>query len=170
MVDQFSMGNLGGSSVSCNSYQMRDQEIKVGCETGLIQWQHAKFGVMTSQIKEKIFCREEAIWKEDHHKGFVNCTALVDFDRVNTYLSQQCDQQKTCNVVLPYVYREDPPDKSWLQPDGQCGRGAFFYVQVPCTIPQDQAVDRKLFGLLTGCITILIYLFVVVYFDYLKSK
>lgn len=87
MVDQFSMGNLGGSSVSCNSYQMRDQEIKVGCETGLIQWQHAKFGVMTSQIKEKIFCTEEAIWKEAHHAGYVNCTALVDFDRVNDYLS-----------------------------------------------------------------------------------
>ena len=72
--------------------------------------------------------------------------------------------------MLPYVYVKDPPNKSWLESEGECGRGAFFYVQVPCTIPQDQAVDRKLFGLLTGCITILIYLFVVVYFDYLKSK
>lgn len=51
---------------------------------------------MTNQIKEKIYCIEDAIWAEsDHqHNNFANCTSLMDFNAVNNHLKPLCDQQK----------------------------------------------------------------------------
>ena len=48
---------------------------------------------MSSQIQEKIFCLEEAIWAvDDHYHGnFTNCTALLDYKAIDTQLKPLCD-------------------------------------------------------------------------------
>jgi hypothetical protein len=51
----------------------------------------------------------------------------------------------------------------------QCGDEAFIYAQMPCLIEETAAQARRLFGLLAGCIAVFIYLFTVVYYDYIKS-
>jgi hypothetical protein len=51
----------------------------------------------------------------------------------------------------------------------QCGDEAFVYVQMPCLIEEVDAQSRRLFGLKAGCIAVFIYLFTVVYYDYIKS-
>mgnify|MGYP006907053262 CR=1 FL=1 len=52
--------------------------------------------------------------------------------------------------------------------DGVCGSKANFFVQVPCLIPPGQRVSRKIDGLMFGSLTVFVYLFVVIYFDYIK--
>jgi hypothetical protein len=50
----------------------------------------------------------------------------------------------------------------------ECGNTATFYAQVPCKIPADMASDRKVDGLMFGSLTVFVYLFVLIYFDYIK--
>ena len=52
--------------------------------------------------------------------------------------------------------------------DEYCGDKAKFFVQIPCLIPEDLKVDRKVDGLMFGSLTVFVYLFVVIYFDYIK--
>ena len=48
------------------------------------------------------------------------------------------------------------------------GTGAQFYVQVACTYEPEEIQDRKLIGLLIGCLTIVGALIVKVFADYLE--
>lgn len=54
--------------------------------------------------------------------------------------------------------------------DGTCGNQAAFYIQYPCLIPARFKEPRQVAGLFVGCITVFIYLFVLVYLDYIKCK
>jgi hypothetical protein len=74
---QTTLGNLGGSDVACQSKRLFSQSLTVTCATGQIQWQDAVFGVMSSQVPQKIYCTEEAIW-EAVDSSTTNCTALLD--------------------------------------------------------------------------------------------
>lgn len=38
---------------------------------------------------------------------------------------------------------------------------------MPCLIPKDQINGRQIFGLFVGCLAVFVYLFTVVYFDYI---
>ena len=51
----------------------------------------------------------------------------------------------------------------------KCGDEAFVYVQAPCLIDSSKGAERRLFGLVVGCVAVFIYLFTVVYYDYIKS-
>ena len=53
--------------------------------------------------------------------------------------------------------------------DGQCGEDAYLFVQAPCLVPKQLLERRALNGLFIGCIGVFIYLFVLVYIDYVKS-
>jgi hypothetical protein len=37
---------------------------------------------MSSQIKEKIFCTEEAIWEIKEHANYANCSSFIDTEKV----------------------------------------------------------------------------------------
>jgi hypothetical protein len=40
---------------------------------------------------------------------------------------------------------------------------------MPCLIPREEVVGRKIFGLFVGCQAVFIYLFTLVYMDYIKQ-
>ena len=42
-----------------------------------------------------------------------------------------------------------------------------LFVQYICEIPEDRSAGRRVFGLAAGCIAVFIYLFSIVYFDYI---
>lgn len=44
-----------------------------------------------------------------------------------------------------------------------------MYLQMPCLIPEDMKIDRQIFGLFAGCVVCFIYLFTIVYFDYVMT-
>ena len=50
-----------------------------------------------------------------------------------------------------------------------CNDKSFFYHQVACVVPKKWTRIRNICGLLVSCFGVLIYLFTISYFDYLKS-
>jgi len=50
-----------------------------------------------------------------------------------------------------------------------CNEDSFFFVQTPCIIPKDLHFSRMLWGLLPGSLAVFIYLFVVIYIDFIKT-
>jgi hypothetical protein len=50
----------------------------------------------------------------------------------------------------------------------ECGNDAFVFIQLPCEIEKSQAKLRMIFGLVAGCLSVFVYLFTLVYFDYIK--
>lgn len=56
-----------------------------------------------------------------------------------------------------------------LARDSQCGEEAYFFFQIPCVTPAAEHEPREMNGLIIGCIGVFIYLFVIIYIDYVKS-
>lgn len=86
----------------------------------------------------------------------------------------KCDSQLNCTINFNdtagnYNIFKSDADSSLISSDGNCGDLSYFYAQIPCTIPKQHTTIRKVFGLLIGCIAVFIYLFTVVYFDYISS-
>lgn len=50
-----------------------------------------------------------------------------------------------------------------------CKGDAYFFLQVQCTIPEEKIHSRKLIELLLSSIGIFIYLFVLIFVDYIKA-
>jgi len=51
----------------------------------------------------------------------------------------------------------------------ECGSNSFLYIQAACVLPEDHSDKRQVFGLITACTAVFIYLFTIVYFDYIKT-
>jgi hypothetical protein len=56
-----------------------------------------------------------------------------------------------------------------MNSDAQCGQDALFFLQAPCLVDPASANIRQVYGLVGASLAVLIYLFTVVYFDYVKS-
>lgn len=52
-------------------------------------------------------------------------------------------------------------------PSDKCDGNSNLFVQYICEIPQERDANRRVFGLAAGSIAVFIYLFSVVYFDYI---
>ena len=44
----------------------------------------------------------------------------------------------------------------------------MFFIQAACLIPEDLKTDRQIFGLFCGSVAVFVYLFTMLYTDYLK--
>jgi len=53
--------------------------------------------------------------------------------------------------------------------DGACGPDAYIFVQIPCIVPPEYVKHRQVMGLTVGCVVVFIYLFTLVFIDYVKS-
>ena len=51
-----------------------------------------------------------------------------------------------------------------------CDEQAYFYIQAPCVIPQEQVTPRRIKGLMISCISVFVILFSVTYIEYIKGK
>lgn len=51
----------------------------------------------------------------------------------------------------------------------KCGDESFFFIQAACELDVTQDPTRHVAGLIAGSIIVFIYLFTIVYFDYIKS-
>lgn len=116
--------------------------------------------MMSDKVPIKTHCVESSIWAGEAKKTFDNCTATFDSSTFSQRIKNKCHGKETCAV-----------DITGLQPStasSECGNDAFVYVQLPCEIETDQAKQRMIFGLITGCVTVFVYLYTLVYFDYIK--
>ena len=54
-----------------------------------------------------------------------------------------------------------------MQADKECGGGATFFIQYVCEI-QGNPGERRAIGLMIACIGVHVYLFSIIYFDYIR--
>lgn len=54
-------------------------------------------------------------------------------------------------------------------PDGACGPDSYLFLQIPCLVPSEKVKGREVLGLMVGCVAVFIYLFTLVFIDYVKS-
>jgi len=147
-----------------------------------------KLGVISSQVTNQIYCEPESFdaYVKSEKKfttadPFTNCTSNLALDVLTEKINTDCDNKTSCNIPLlsenlysneyfPYTKPYSTEDKSKVDAfnKGHCGHHSAFFIQYPCLIPQKFKEDRKLYGLFIGCITVFIYLFVLVYLDYIK--
>ena len=61
-INQFSLGNLGGSQTQCTVKPLMVDTVNLHCDVGRLDIKNVIFGVMSTEVKDPFFCREEAIW------------------------------------------------------------------------------------------------------------
>jgi len=48
MFNQFSLGNMGGTTVACNQHSISDKEATMTCYDGVMSTDKAKFGILST--------------------------------------------------------------------------------------------------------------------------
>jgi hypothetical protein len=97
--------------------------------------------------------------------GHHNCSSYLKFDQLKSSFKKKCDGKESCEFPLTGLV--NPADVT--VDDGVCGKDAYLFVQAPCIIPKEKMGTRLIAGLVVGCIGVFIYLFMLVYIDYIKS-
>lgn len=167
VINQWSLGNMAGSNIFCGQKRIGTSNMPISCPMGkmVINETSAQLGIMSMNVAQKIHCTEESIWGASDETTVSNCTANMNYDAFYTQLKTNCDGKVECDVNLDNLLSSTADSET----QAQCGDEAFVYVQAPCLIEASDAGERRLFGLLIGCIAVFIYLFTVVYYDYIKS-
>jgi len=132
---QFTLGNMGGDDVFCASKRRAAKSITIDCTVGQILTDKAKFGVMSSQVSEKVYCEEPAMWAVEP-KTNANCTAEVDEAEIKRQLKScagdyTCTLNFTSNTTDPTatdtLFKSTAP-AALTKDTGYCGAESFFYV------------------------------------------
>jgi hypothetical protein len=115
---------------------------------------------MSSKTAAMIHCKEESLWKAEKDNKVSNCSKSTDLVEFKKRLTTSCHLKNSCKV-----------DITGLQTGSneECGDNAFVFIQVPCEIERNYAKERLIFGLFVGCSTVFIFLYTVVFFDYVKT-
>lgn len=51
----------------------------------------------------------------------------------------------------------------------QCSEKSLFFVQYACLTPEKDQGTRRTYGLAIACLSVFVYLFIIVYIDYIKA-
>lgn len=139
----------------------------MSCATGRIDTDNTIFGVMSSELDNHYYCTEPSQLTDPSYKGSTNCTAHLDMPRIKERIHSTCFNTTSCILNIDDLYKTNTAP-SLRGSKGVCGHGSYVYVQYPCLVPEDQKVHRRIFGLTCGSLVVFVYLFVSIYFDYIK--
>lgn len=79
----------------------------------------------------------------------------------------ECKNTTNCNVewTSENIFK---PEFSF-EPNGFCGEQASLFIQYRCLIDKDLFTKRKIYGLFIACQSVFVYLFIIIYFDYIAT-
>jgi hypothetical protein len=162
-------------------------QIDLQCPVGLIATKgNVRFGVISTQITNQVQCLNSEVKdfvtantaKFTDTKPYTNCSLGMDTDYLTEYINTECDNKTSCSVKLPFDKLYTKTYIDLFNPSviigeedfdsGHCGNYASFFIQYPCLIPEHFKDTRQMYGLLIGCITVFIYLYMLVYLDYVN--
>lgn len=158
---------MGGASVFCTQKRLAEKAAVLTCPSGNIDAGNVLFGIINRETDTKIFCTEESIWA-NNPKTLANCTADVDEASFKAQIKSKCTGKTHCKLDTTKMFKAGTP-ASLTSGSGACNEDAFVYLQTPCLISDDLQTERRVFGLLAGCISVFVYLYTVAYFDYIKT-
>lgn len=79
-------------------------------------------------------------------------------------MNHDCHNQASCEINFQGVM--NPADNAMAQ---FCNDEAFFYIQAPCVIPQEQMKERRIIGLFVSCVTVFVIFYSITYIEYIRS-
>lgn len=100
---------------------------------------------------------------------YKNCSKFVEGDKLKHQIQRECKGKGTCEVSLIGMTDAKFGESKLLLKDAACGDNSMFFIQVPCLIDPAQRDARYLRGLIVGSLCVFIYLFTIIYIDYIKS-
>jgi hypothetical protein len=123
---------------------------------------------MSTEVESKTHCTEASIPELNKNGNPVtNCTEKLDKDKFKRRLIKEFH----CNGTRECVVDIERPDLSWLteipSKDSTCGDLSFLYVQVGCQIDIKEMDRRTILGLQIGCIGVVVYISLIVYFNHI---
>lgn len=188
----FTLGNMGGASTVCAQKKIKSGSMSIECPAGLfMDYNNIIFGVMSSEMSVSYYCQEKAIFESGDSAP--RCTRHVDHKFVSDQL-KECDKNRTINPDIqqgckinfegqngPALFKDGPNDPP--VPDSCRDDGSKFYIQTPCIIRERQlpppqkgeqrefpnVFKRQIFGLMVVSLGVWVYLFTVIYMDYIKQ-
>ena len=77
--------------------------------------------------------------------------------------------KNTCPMDMKDMILPGSRGLAQFRSEGACGDDAYFFIQAPCKLPVNKMEQRQVQGLMIGCIAVFIYLYTLVYIDYIRS-
>ena len=138
---------------------------------------------MSKKLDLSYYCSEDAIRASKTNDKYDKCTGMMNLEFVHNQL-QECkakfkenpEENTGCSIKLDY-------DNIYTRTSDHCDDEGIFYLQTPCIIPEKADLAgkslkereftnkeiRQIFGLMVGCLAVFVYMFVVIYIDYIKQ-
>ncbi|MFS8160604.1 MAG: hypothetical protein ACMG6E_10465 [Candidatus Roizmanbacteria bacterium] len=155
---------IGGSTAYCKQFPVPIDNVTLSCNTGVINTTELvpEVGIISPANNQFNFCMNSAANFTD------SCSSLYNFDALRTQLTASCNGQKNCTVLNPAQHFNllAPLDENY----GICNTiQALFFVQVGCSVPEEEQNNRQIAGLYIGCMAVFIALFFVCFVDYISA-
>lgn len=77
LFNQFSLGNMGGTTVACTQHLLQDKKFTFTCYDGVMSADKALFGVLNEKLDKQTYCRDDAIWEKNDKTKVANCTSYM---------------------------------------------------------------------------------------------
>jgi len=140
--------------------------MNIECPIGsVVDTQKTIFGVISNEFPSFTWCNQDAMNPLIEKNSFQNCTASISKPASQTFrkeLSRKCRKKQFCSISFQNIVDQASTGKA-------CDGESYLFVQAPCVVPNDQFVIRKIMGLTVACTGVMIYLFVHISIEYIKS-
>jgi hypothetical protein len=108
MFDQFSLGNMGGSSITCGQVPLAvpGAVLSLSCTTGTIQTTATtsdgslafQSGIIPSNALQSNYCSAAAVQVAEGSDSISLCSSLFNADAVMDHVAANCDGLQTCSI------------------------------------------------------------------------
>jgi hypothetical protein len=84
VFNQFSLGNMGGTTILCEHSIISDKHFTAKCYDGILSADKAKFGVLSTALDKQTYCRTDAVFnvKNTANKNKVDCSKFINSESV----------------------------------------------------------------------------------------
>lgn len=162
------LGNFGGTHTVCDHQRLQFQFLDIHCDNGMVlNANRSLFGVISNEFKFFGYCTEKELEREIEQNSYQSCSRHMDKQvvaRIKNEMMQSCHHQESCQIDFRGIMNS--ADNAMAS---YCNEQAYFYVQAPCVIPQEDLVPRRVKGLVISCISVAVILFSFTYIQYLKG-
>jgi hypothetical protein len=140
----------------------------------MIVGESIQIGLQPKDTKVMNHCTEESLWDSENKidksgkSSLIKCSDALDKDLLLKRMKGEvdgednCHLKKECEVNILGLLK----DKTH---EDQCGDNAFIFIQLPCEIEKSKAEERQIFGLAVGCIVVFVFLYIIVFLDYIRT-
>jgi hypothetical protein len=128
-----------------------------------------EYGLINKKIGNNELCVNSIIdeFSSSGDRNLERCSDSLNKDWLNSYIAKQCKDKNSCHLddlTIENMYNKAEGDVS-----EECDKEAYFFIQYACEVPEEFMEMRKVYGLAAGTIAVFIYLWTIIYFDYIQS-